>query len=50
MIKLVSFIQAIERGLHFEVSYSPALNDATVKKNLIANVMQLVSAAKGKVG
>ena len=44
------FIQAIERGIQFEVSYSPALKDSTVKKNLIANVMHLVRASKGKVG
>eukprot|EP00128_Syssomonas_multiformis_P005739 Colp12_sorted_trinity150504_noHs@30801 len=40
--------QAIERGIHFEISYSPALRDATARRNIISNAQGLVRITKGK--
>ncbi|XP_064381986.1 ribonuclease P protein subunit p30-like isoform X2 [Halichondria panicea] len=40
--------QAIERGLCFEVCYSPAIRDSTARRNTLANAMELIKIAKGK--
>ncbi|PVD29948.1 hypothetical protein C0Q70_09209 [Pomacea canaliculata] len=39
---------AIERGIHFEILYSPAIRDSSFRQNTIANAHQLISACKGK--
>eukprot|EP00731_Ephydatia_muelleri_P021706 Em0014g297a len=40
--------QAMERGLHFEICYSPAIRDVTARRNVIANAQELVKMTKGK--
>ena len=45
----VGCVQAMERGIHFEILYSPTVRDSTFRQNTIANALQLVSACKGKV-
>ncbi|BFZ01329.1 hypothetical protein BsWGS_04368 [Bradybaena similaris] len=39
---------AAKRGIHFEIAYSPALQDNTVKRNTISNAMSLIRAGGGK--
>ncbi|GFO11678.1 ribonuclease p protein subunit p30 [Plakobranchus ocellatus] len=39
---------AIKRGIHFEISYSPALKDNSVKRNIISNALTLISVSRGK--
>ncbi|XP_070211311.1 ribonuclease P protein subunit p30-like isoform X2 [Littorina saxatilis] len=39
---------AIERGMHFEILYSPAVRDSTFRQNTISNALQLTSVCKGK--
>uniref|UniRef100_A0A673BDB2 Ribonuclease P protein subunit p30 n=1 Tax=Sphaeramia orbicularis TaxID=375764 RepID=A0A673BDB2_9TELE len=39
---------AIERGVAFEVSYSAAIRDATMRRYTIANAIALVDTCKGK--
>ncbi|XP_077407544.1 ribonuclease P protein subunit p30 isoform X3 [Vanacampus margaritifer] len=39
---------AAERGLAFEVSYAPAIRDATMRRYTIANAISLAQACKGK--
>lgn len=39
---------AIERGIHFEILYSPAVRDSTYRQNTICNALQLYTASKGK--
>lgn len=41
--------QAVARGVAFEVSYSSALRDATLRRYTIANAAALVDSCKGKV-
>eukprot|EP00041_Stephanoeca_diplocostata_P009089 m.138834 g.138834 ORF g.138834 m.138834 type:complete len:111 (-) comp17596_c0_seq12:432-764(-) len=40
--------QAIDRGIYFEIAYSAAIHDTLGRRNLIANAIQLVRAAKQK--
>ena len=40
--------QAIERGVHFEIVYSPAIRDLTLRRYLFSNALQLVQVAKGR--
>ena len=40
--------QAIERGIHFEIVYSPAIRDNTQRRYIISNAMELVHVSKGK--
>uniref|UniRef100_A0AAR2KZM6 Ribonuclease P protein subunit p30 n=1 Tax=Pygocentrus nattereri TaxID=42514 RepID=A0AAR2KZM6_PYGNA len=40
---------AIERGVHFEISYTAAIRDSTMKKYTIANAINLMTTCKGKV-
>ena len=42
-------LQAIERGIHFEIQYSHALRDKSMRKHLISNASKLVFWCKGKV-
>ncbi|CAG5124293.1 unnamed protein product [Candidula unifasciata] len=39
---------AAKRGIHFEIVYSPALQENTVKRNTISNAMSLIRAGGGK--
>lgn len=39
---------AIERGMSFEIAYSPAIRDDFLRKNVIANALELVRVCKGK--
>uniref|UniRef100_A0A4W5R1S8 Ribonuclease P protein subunit p30 n=1 Tax=Hucho hucho TaxID=62062 RepID=A0A4W5R1S8_9TELE len=39
---------AIERGVFFEVSYTPAIRDSTMRRHTIANALNLMEACKGK--
>ncbi|XP_072177707.1 ribonuclease P protein subunit p30-like [Diadema setosum] len=39
---------AIERGVHFEICYSPAIRDASLRKSIFHNALTLVAACKGK--
>lgn len=47
-LKFPTVNAAIERGVHFEITYSPALRDPTQRKTLIATALDLVVFAKGK--
>ena len=47
-LKFPTMNAAIERGVHFEITYSPALRDPSRKKTLIAQAINLVAMAKGK--
>jgi len=47
-LKFPTVNAAIERGVHFEITYSPALRDPTQRKNLISTALDLVVFAKGK--
>ena len=47
-LKFSTINAAIERGVHFEIMYSPALRDPTQRKNLISTALDLVVFAKGK--
>lgn len=42
-------VQAIDRGLVFEVSYSAAIRDSTMRRYTIANANALIDTCKGKV-
>ena len=42
-------LQAIERGIHFEIQYSHAIRDKNLRKYLISNAMVLMFWCKGKV-
>lgn len=41
--------QALERGIYFEIQYSPAIRDSTYRKYMIANAQSLMRVCKGKV-
>ena len=42
-------VQAVDRGVAFEVSYSAAIRDATMRRYTIANAVSLMDTCKGKV-
>lgn len=42
-------VQAVDRGLVFEVSYSAAIRDSTMRRYTIANANALMDTCKGKV-
>lgn len=42
-------VQAVDRGLVFEVSYSAAIRDSTMRRYTIANAVSLMDTCKGKV-
>ena len=48
LLKFPTVNAAIERGVHFEIIYSPALRDPTCRKNLISTALDLVVFTKGK--
>ncbi|XP_076113665.1 ribonuclease P protein subunit p30-like [Mytilus galloprovincialis] len=39
---------ALERGIYFEIQYSPAIRDSTSRKYMIANAQTLIRVCKGK--
>ncbi|XP_064602170.1 ribonuclease P protein subunit p30-like isoform X2 [Liolophura sinensis] len=39
---------AIERGIHFEIIYSPCIMDSTCRRNTISNALALMTICKGK--
>lgn len=48
-LKLPQVKQAIERGFHFEIAYSPAIRSATTqRKNLISNALEISRVSNGK--
>ncbi len=53
VLKQVVFVcvceQAIERGQVFEVSYSAAIRDSTMRRYTITNAVALMETCKGKV-
>lgn len=42
-------VQAVDRGVVFEVSYTAAIRDATMRRYTIANAVSLMESCKGKV-
>lgn len=47
-LKLPQVNQAIERGVHFEIVYSPAIRNTTQRKYLISNALEITRATKGR--
>ncbi|XP_021371885.1 ribonuclease P protein subunit p30-like [Mizuhopecten yessoensis] len=47
-IRRPSVNTAIERGIHFEIQYSPAVMDSSSRVDMIHNTQSLVSVCKGK--
>ncbi|XP_050395429.1 ribonuclease P protein subunit p30 [Patella vulgata] len=47
-LKRSSINVAIERGLYFEIMYSPAIRDQTMRRYIISNACDLVRVTKGK--
>jgi ribonuclease P/MRP protein subunit RPP1 len=45
-LKLQHVQQAVERGVYFEICYSPMIKDASCRRNLISNSMALLRACK----
>jgi len=45
-LKLQHVQQAVERGVYFEICYSPMIKDASCRRNLISNGMSLLRACK----
>ena len=48
LVKHTQVNQAIERGVHFEIVYSPAIKDATQRRHIFKNALQLVQVARGR--
>lgn len=46
--RLSNIKTAIARGIMFEICYSPALRDATCRRNLFSNATALIRATAGK--
>lgn len=42
-------VEAVDRGVVFEVSYSAAIRDSTMRRYTIANANALMDTCKGKV-
>jgi len=40
--------QAIERGIHFEIVYSPAIRNTMQRKYVISNALEIVRTSKGR--
>ena len=45
-LKLQHVQQAVERGVYFEICYSPMIKDTSCRRNLISNAMSLLRACK----
>lgn len=42
-------VKAIDRGVAFELVYSPAIKDSTMRRYTISNALNLMQICKGKV-
>ena len=42
-------VKAIDRGVGFELLYSPAIKDSTMRRYTISNALNLMQVCKGKV-
>lgn len=42
-------VKAIDRGVGFELVYSPAIKDSTMRRYTISNALNLMQVCKGKV-
>ncbi|XP_013393013.1 ribonuclease P protein subunit p30 [Lingula anatina] len=47
-IKRPSINKALEMGIHFELTYSPAIRDPTLRKHSIRNAIKILTVCKGK--
>lgn len=47
-LKLSQVRQAVQRGIHFEIVYSPAIRSTSQRKYIISNALEIVRATKGK--
>jgi ribonuclease P/MRP protein subunit RPP1 len=47
-IKHSTVFTALQRGIHFELSYSGCIRDTTARRNIISNALQLIRATRGK--
>ncbi|XP_077992811.1 ribonuclease P protein subunit p30-like [Glandiceps talaboti] len=47
-IKMHPVKAAIERGVHFEITYAAAIRDSTARRNIISNALRLQFMCKGK--
>lgn len=45
----LSPVKAIDRGVGFELIYSPAIKDSTMRRYTISNALNLMQVCKGKV-
>ncbi|XP_072335124.1 ribonuclease P protein subunit p30 isoform X3 [Scyliorhinus torazame] len=46
--KTEKLFHAIERGIYFELAYSPAIKDSTMRRYTISNALSLMQICKGK--
>ncbi|XP_046373830.1 ribonuclease P protein subunit p30-like [Haliotis rufescens] len=46
--KKPSINMAFERGIHFEIKYSPTVRDSTLRRNVISSAISLAEITKGK--
>lgn len=42
-------VKAVDRGVGFELVYSPAIKDSTMRRYTISNALNLMQVCKGKV-
>lgn len=49
MISYTNLLQAIEKGIHFEISYAPTIRDSGLRRRVLANAMDIARVTKGKV-
>lgn len=47
-LRLVPFSLALERGIHFEFSYSPSIRDATSRRYLFSNLLSMLRLSRGR--
>jgi ribonuclease P/MRP protein subunit RPP1 len=50
LLRLLSPLSSLaqERGIHFELSYSSSLRDASSRRHLFANLLSLLRLTKGR--
>lgn len=46
---LITLMKAIDRGIYFELLYTPAIKDSTMRRYTISNAISLMQICKGKV-
>lgn len=47
-LPLPAVAAAIARGVHFEISYAPALRDSASRRNIVSNAQQLLRLTRGR--